>query len=54
MSEINTDLSQYTIDELFSLFDISINGNTTYETLTEQIKTNGTKMINYFKNKNNT
>lgn len=54
MSEINTDLSQYTIDELFTLFEININSNTTYETLTEQIYTNGTKMIDLFKNKNNT
>jgi hypothetical protein len=50
---INTDLSQYTIDELFNLFDISINAQTTYETLTGQIYENGTKMINLFKNKNN-
>jgi hypothetical protein len=53
MSDINTDLSQYTLDELFTLFDIKINSNTTYEALTEQIKINGTKMVELFKNKNN-
>lgn len=49
---INTDLSQYTIDELFNLFDIKITSYTTYESLTKQIYENGMRMINTFKNKN--
>jgi hypothetical protein len=49
---INTDLSQYSIDELFNLFEIKITQDTTYESLTKQIYENGMKMIKLFKNKN--
>jgi hypothetical protein len=50
---VNTDLTQYTLDELFVLFDIKINKDTTYESLSQEIKNNGTKMIEMFKYKNN-
>ena len=52
METINTNLSDYTIDELFALFDIKINQQTDYESLTKQIKINGEKMISIFKDKN--
>ena len=48
MDEINTNLSDYTIDELFSLLDISINKNSTYEELVNTIKLNTNKYIDNF------
>ena len=49
---INTNLSDYTIDELFTLFDIKIDDKTDYSTLILQIETNGQRLINTFKNTN--
>ena len=48
MDEINTNLSDYTIDELFSLLDITINTNSTYDELVKTIKTNTDKYITNF------
>jgi len=52
MEHMNTNLSDYSIDELFTLFDININENTDYNSLTTQIENNGKKMINIFKSTN--
>ena len=49
---INTNLSDYTIDELFTLFDIKIDNTTDYTTLIAQIETNGQRLINTFKDTN--
>jgi hypothetical protein len=51
-TSINTNLADYTIDELFSLFDVKIDENTNYATLLSQIETNGAKLINTFKTTN--
>ena len=48
MDDINTNLSDYTIDELFSLLDISIAMNSTYDELVNKIKVNTDKYINNF------
>ena len=48
MDEINTNLSDYTMDELFSLLDININKNSTYEDLVNTIKTNTEQYIKNF------
>ena len=42
---INTNLSDYTIDELFTLFDIKIDDTTDYTKLISQIEINGNKLI---------
>ena len=52
INNVNTNLSDYTLDELFSLFDIKINKETTYDTLTKEIETKTNNMIDIFKNKN--
>ena len=46
---INMNLSDYTLDELFSLFDITINSDTTYEKLKDQIEKSATKYKVLFK-----
>ena len=51
-NSINTNLSDYSIDELFSLFDIKIDNTTDYTKLISQIETNGNKLITTFKNTN--
>lgn len=48
MDDINTNLSDYTIDELFSLLDVSIDSNSTYEDLVNKIKKNTEKYIKNF------
>ena len=52
IDNINMNLSDYTIDELFNLFDIKISQNTNYKDLVEQIEVNASKYIDLFKNKN--
>jgi hypothetical protein len=47
---INMNLSDYTLDELFALFDITIRTDTTYEKLKEQIETSATRYKELFKN----
>jgi len=47
---INMNLSDYTLDELFSLFDITIRTDTTYETLIEQIEKSAARYTDLFKN----
>jgi hypothetical protein len=49
---INTNLADYTIDELFTLFDIKIDDTTDYTTLISQIEIKGNKLINTFKDNN--
>ena len=53
IDNINMNLSEYTLDELFNLFDIKISQNTNYTDLIAQIELNASKYINLFKNKNN-
>lgn len=48
MDNLNTNLSDYTMDDLFSLLDIKINNATDYNDLTKQIKSNTDKCINDF------
>jgi hypothetical protein len=48
MDDINTNLSDYTIDELFSLLDIRIDSNSTYEDLVKKIKMNTETYIKNF------
>lgn len=48
MENINTNLSDYTIDELFSLLDITIKNESTYDELVNKIKTNTDKYIDTF------
>ena len=48
MDDINTNLSDYTIDELFSLLDVGVDSNSTYEDLVNKIKTNTDKYIKNF------
>jgi hypothetical protein len=52
IDNINMNLSDYTLDELFNLFDIKITSNTNYPDLVSQIETNASKYIDLFKNKN--
>ena len=52
INNVNTNLSDYTLDELFSLFDIQIKKETTYETLTEEINQKSDVMIKMFEDKN--
>jgi hypothetical protein len=49
---INMNLSDYSLDELFNLFDIKISQHTNYKDLVDQIELNASKYINLFKNKN--
>jgi len=46
--DVNTNLSDYTIDELFSLLDITIKNESTYDELVTKIKTNTDKYIDHF------
>jgi hypothetical protein len=46
--DVNTNLSDYTIDELFSLLDITIKNESTYDELVSKIKTNTDKYIDHF------
>jgi hypothetical protein len=46
---INMNLSDYTLDELFALFDITIESDTTYEKLKDQIEKSATKYKELFK-----
>lgn len=48
MDDINTNLSDYTIDELFSLLDINIDTNSTYDDLVKKIKMNTELYIKNF------
>jgi len=48
MDDINTNLSDYTIDELFSLLDINITRDSTYEDLVKTITDNTNKYIKNF------
>ena len=52
MDNLNTNLSDYTMDDLFSLLDIKINNSTDYNDLTKQIKANTNKFINDFTSMN--
>ena len=52
INNVNTNLSDYTLDELFSLFDIQIKKDTTYETLTAEINQKSDVMIKMFEDKN--
>jgi len=52
IDNINMNLSEYTLDELFNLFDIKITPNTNYTDLISQIELNASKYINLFKGKN--
>jgi hypothetical protein len=52
IDNINMNLSEYTLDELFNLFDIKITSNTNYPDLVSQIELNASKYINLFKDKN--
>jgi hypothetical protein len=52
IDNINMNLSEYTLDELFNLFDIKITPNTNYNDLVSQIELNASKYINLFKGKN--
>ena len=47
---INTNLSDYTLDELFALFDINITRDTTYEILKTELEDSATKYKTLFKN----
>jgi hypothetical protein len=47
---INMNLSDYTLDELFALFDITIKADTSYETLKSQIEESAEKYTTLFKN----
>jgi hypothetical protein len=47
---INTNLSDYTLDELFALFDITITRDTTYEILKNDLEDSATKYKTLFKN----
>jgi hypothetical protein len=47
---INTNLSDYTLDELFALFDINITRDTTYEMLKTELEDSATKYKTLFKN----
>ena len=48
MDTMNTNLSDYTLDELFNLLDIKISANTDYVDLQKQIKTTTDAYINTF------
>jgi len=48
MDDINTNLSDYTLDDLFSLLDININTTTDYNDLVSQINTKTNKYIDEF------
>ena len=48
MDDVNTDISKYTVDELFGLLDINIKTTTTYEELVDKIKKNTNQYIKYF------
>jgi len=50
--DVNTNISDYTIDELFSLLDIKINVESTYEELVSKIKKNSDIYISNFKKLN--
>ena len=52
MDNLNKNLSDYTMDDLFSLLDIKINNSTDYNDLTKQIKANTNKFINDFTSMN--
>jgi len=47
---INTNLSDYTLDELFALFDITITRDTTYEILKNDLEDSAKKYKELFKN----
>ena len=40
MDDINTNISDYTLDDLFSLLDIRVNSNSSYDELVRTIKQN--------------
>lgn len=48
MEDVNTNISDYTIDELFTLLDIKINVESTYEELIENIRKNSDIYISNF------
>jgi hypothetical protein len=48
MDDINTNISDYTLDDLFSLLDISIDTDSTYDDLTNKIKKNTNTYIQQF------
>jgi len=48
MDDINTNISDYTLDDLFSLLDINIDTNSTYEDMTNKIKKNTDTYIHHF------
>ena len=50
MSQINTDIKDYTIDELFSLLNINIDLNTQYEDVENKINESVDKNIEVFQN----
>ena len=50
---MNMNLSDYTLDELFSLFDITITPDTTYEKLKIQIEQSAERYKDLFKNNSN-
>jgi hypothetical protein len=52
MDNINLNLSEYTLDELFNLFDVNITTNTNYPDLVQQIELKSSKYVDIFKNKN--
>ena len=54
MDDVNTELSSYTVDELFGLLDINIKNTTTYEELVDKIKKNTDQYIKYFTQMNKT
>jgi hypothetical protein len=48
--QMNMNLSDYTLDELFALFDITITADTTYDKLKDQIDKSATRYKELFKN----
>lgn len=54
MDDVNTDISSYTVDELFGLLDININTTTTYEELVDKVKKNTDQYIKIFTKMNKT
>ena len=48
MDDINTNISDYTLDDLFSLLDIKIDDKSTYDELVSKIQKNTNKYIDKF------
>jgi hypothetical protein len=48
MDDVNTDISSYTVDELFGLLDVNIKTTTTYEELVDKVKKNTDQYIKIF------